>query len=179
MVRLFVAIDLPPEMREVLKSSQEELAKSRARLSVVSPENIHITLKFIGEVDEGMVPAIQERLASVTGRPFEVSVSGISADNRRRPRVVWCDVVDGGMCAALNEQIEQALEPLGIRKESRRFRPHATLARVKRFDPSLLDAIRPMESAGYGQFKVDGFSLKKSTLTPAGAIYEDVLVVNW
>lgn len=179
MVRLFVAIDLPPEMREVLKSSQEELAKSRARLSVVSPENIHITLKFIGEVEEGAVPAVQERLAGVTGRPFEVSVSGISADNRRRPRVVWCGIIDGGRCAVLNDQIEEALEPLGIRKESRTFRPHATLARVKRFDPSLLDAIRPMESAGYGNFLVNGFSLKKSTLTPAGAIYEDVMVVNW
>ena len=179
MVRLFVAIDLPPEMREVLKSSQEELAKSRARLSVVRPENIHITLKFIGEVDQDLVPAIQERLAGITGRPFEVSVSGISADNRRRPRVVWCDIIDGGRCASLNDQIEEALEPLGIRKESRTFRPHATLARVKRFDPSLLDAIRPMESAGYGNFLVNGFSLKKSTLTPAGAIYEDIMVVNW
>ena len=81
------------------------------------------------------------------------------------------------MC--IRDRIEEALEPLGIRKESRTFRPHATLARVKRFDSSLLDAIRPMESVGYGNFLVNGFSLKKSTLTPAGAIYEDVMVVNW
>jgi len=179
MVRLFVAIDLPQEVREVLRSSQQELRKSRARLSVVRPENIHITLKFIGEVEEDAVVAIKERLAGISGSPFEVSVSGIAADNRRRPRVVWCTIIDGGKCADLNEQIEEALLPLGIQKESRRFRPHATLARVKKFDPSLLDSIRPMESAEYGNFLVDGFTLKKSTLTPSGAIYEDMMAVNW
>ena len=179
MVRLFVAIDLPQQIREALSNSQQDLKKSRARLAVVSPENIHITLKFIGEVGQDAVEAIKRRLADVSGTPFEVSVSGISADNRRRPRVVWCTIKDGGRCALLNEEIEEALAPLGIEKESRRFRPHATLARVKKFDPSLLEAMRPMESADYGNFQVDGFSLKKSTLTPSGALYEDIMVVNW
>lgn len=179
MVRLFVAIDLPPGIREELSASQQELKKSRARLSVVSPGNIHITLKFIGEVEQDAVEAIKKSLARISDTPFEVSVSGISADNRRRPRVVWCTIDDGGRCGLLNEQIEEALVPLGIEKESRRFRPHATLARVKKFDPSLLDMMRHVESAEYGNFLVAGFSLKKSTLTPSGAIYEDVMVVNW
>ncbi|HUU75563.1 MAG TPA: RNA 2',3'-cyclic phosphodiesterase [Methanoregulaceae archaeon] len=179
MVRLFVAIDLPPEIREQIKDSQQELKKSRARLSLVNPEIIHITMKFIGEVEKDAVESIKKKLDNILDSPFEVQVTGISADNPRRPRVVWCTIDDQGRCAQLHERIEDALFPLGIKKEGRKFRPHATVARVKRFDSTLIESIRPLVSVPYGNFIINGFTLKKSTLTPTGPIYEDIMEVRW
>jgi 2'-5' RNA ligase len=158
MVRTFIAIDLAPEVTERMRGPQGTLAGCRARLSLVKPASIHITLKFLGEIDE-------RALAGVKGNPPS------------SPRVIWCEVRDGGGCRRLFELVEDALAPLGIPREKRAYTPHATLARVKRFDPSLIPPLKSLGAGEFGSCPVRSIRLKKSTLTPEGPIYEDLLEV--
>jgi 2'-5' RNA ligase len=177
MVRIFIAIDLAPEVRERMRGPQGALAGCRARLSVVAPPSIHITLKFLGEVDERTLGRVKEALSEIRFPPFEVSLSGVKGNPPPAPRVIWCEVRDGGGCRRLFELVEGALEPLGIPREKRAYTPHATLARVKRPDPSLMPVLKGLAAEEFGSCPVRSIKLKKSTLTPAGAIYEDLLEV--
>lgn len=177
MVRLFVAIDFPPEIRERLRKPQAIVKQSRARLSLVDPEIIHMTLKFIGEVSPERVELIASALRAIRTGPFELRISGIGSNNPRQPRVIWCTIEDGGRSAALHDQIEAALEPLGIPREDRPFRAHATIARVRQYDPSLTARLREIPPDDYGSWTVRAWQLKKSTLTPQGPVYETLLEV--
>jgi 2'-5' RNA ligase len=177
MVRTFIAIDLAPEVRERMKGPQERLAGCRARLTLVSPPAIHITLKFLGEVDEKTLARVREALSAIRFTPFEVSVGGLMGNPSSSPRVIWSGVRDEGDCKKVFDLVEEALAPLGIPREKRAYTPHATLARVKRFDPTLLPVLRELASEEFGSCPVRCIRLKKSTLTPSGPIYEDILEV--
>jgi 2'-5' RNA ligase len=177
MVRLFVAIDLPCDITERFRLPQYTLRKSRARLSLVDPSIIHLTLKFIGEVPEDQVGPIRAALSAVSVPAFDLKVGCISANNPRQPRVVWCGISDDGKTALLHDLIEHVLSPLGISPDNRPYRPHATIARVKRFDPSLISCIRDVPSEEYGTCTIRSWQLKKSTLTPQGPVYETILEV--
>ncbi|MCU0632362.1 MAG: RNA 2',3'-cyclic phosphodiesterase [Methanolinea sp.] len=174
MDRLFVAVELPAEVKGGLGGIQDSLRKSSARLTLVDPAIIHITLKFIGDTPESATGQIAEVLGKVEGVPFPLQVKGIGGNNSRQPRVIWAHVDDGGRCGLLHTQIEDLLAPLGIRREDRAFRPHATVARVKEFHPDLLECIRPFRDRDLGGGMVRGFTLKKSVLTPRGPLYQDV-----
>jgi 2'-5' RNA ligase len=91
--------------------------------------------------------------------------------------VLWCTITDGGKSAALHDLIEPALIPLGIPRDDRPFRPHATLARVKQYDPSLIAILQEIPRKDYGSFTVQAWQLKKSTLTPGGPLYDTILEV--
>jgi 2'-5' RNA ligase len=177
MVRLFVAIDLPCDITERFRIPQEILKASRARLSLVNPAIVHLTLKFIGEVPEDRVVPIQEALSGVAFPPFPIKVGCVSTDNPSRPRVVWCGISDDGRTALLHDLVENALAPFGIPRDTRRFRAHATIARVKSFDPSLIPALRQAGVEEFGSCTVTSWQLKKSTLTPQGPVYETLLEV--
>jgi 2'-5' RNA ligase len=177
MVRTFIAIDLAPEVRERMRGPQGRLAGCRARLTLVSPASIHITLKFLGEIDERALGRVKEALSGIRFEPFEIEVGGVRGNPPSSPRVVWSVVRDEGGCGRLFSLVEEALSPLGIPKEKRAYTPHATLARVKRFDPSLLPLLRDLAAEEFGSCPVRCIKLKKSTLSPSGPIYEDILEV--
>lgn len=177
MVRTFVAIDLAGDIREKARLSQEILAKSGGRLAIVDPANLHITLKFLGEVDPSMIEPIIDALRAVRADPFELTVGCAVCNPPQRPRVVWCDVTDNGESAALAREIDDLLAPLGFPREKRPFRPHVTLARVKEHHPSLSSQVACTPREPLGRFRVESIKLKKSTLTPRGSIYEDLAEV--
>jgi 2'-5' RNA ligase len=177
MVRTFIAIDLAPEVTERMRGPQGTLAGCRARLSLVKPASIHITLKFLGEIDERTLAGVKEALSAIRFTPFEISLAGVKGNPPSSPRVIWCEVRDGGGCRRLFELVEDALAPLGIPREKRAYTPHATLARVKRFDPSLIPPLKSLAAGEFGSCPVRSIRLKKSTLTPEGPIYEDLLEV--
>jgi 2'-5' RNA ligase len=179
MTRVFVAIDLPEEVRERIAATQKVLARSCARLTFVAPRNMHITLKFIGEVGDETLEAIRSALQGVSADPFEIAIRGVGANNLRRPRVVWSNIEDAGGTGGLHDAIEEALAPLGIEREERAYTPHITIARVRTFDPSLLDAIGKVAAAEFGSFRAEGYVLKKSILTKQGPLYEDLMEVVW
>jgi 2'-5' RNA ligase len=179
MTRVFIAIDLPDAIRERIAETQKALARSDARLTFVAPRNMHLTLKFIGEVDDGTLEAIRSALPGVTAVPFEIAIMGVGANNPRRPRVVWSNIEDAGKTGGLHDAIEGVLAPLGIEREERAYTPHITIARVRQFDPSLLGAIERVAGTEFGSFRADRYALKKSTLTKQGPLYEDIMEVAW
>jgi len=179
MVRTFVALGLSPEIQERLGAAQAALQACGARLTFVRPAIIHVTVKFLGEVGEKDIPRIGAALETVSVPPFPIEAARVTVDNPARPRTVWCTIRDAGGCLALFRKIEDVLEPLGFPRERRRFTPHATVARVRSPDPSLLAVLDSLKDATYGSCTVTGFLLKKSTLTPQGPIYEDLREVRW
>ncbi len=174
-----MAIDLSPEIREKMREVQEAIRQSRARLNLVDPSIIHITIKFLGEIEATKVGPVSEALRKIRDEPFDLAITGVSTNNTRNPRVVWGTVGDRGQCRHLFEQVETALAAIGFPREERGFTPHATIARVKEFDPSLMQSVRPYLSKTLGECHISGFSLKKSTLTPSGPVYENITEVTW
>jgi 2'-5' RNA ligase len=179
MVRAFVAFELSPEMRQQLGAAQAVLRKSSARLTFVDPAIIHITVKFLGEVDEKKIPELVAALKSVKAAPFPVTGGRIMVNNPRSPHTVWCAIEDSGKGLDVFAAVETALAPLGFSRESRGFTPHATLARVKEADPSLFRCLEELKGAPCGSCTIAGLKLKKSTLTPRGPVYADLAEVTW
>ena len=179
MARTFVALELSGEIRERLGEARQVLGRCSARLTFVDPAIIHITVKFLGEVDERRLVLVQEALRTIAFSPFTVTAGAVTVNNPKRPHTVWCSIDDGGNGARLLELVESALSPLGFPREERRFTAHATLARVKESDPSLFRALDQLKGKSYGSCTVSGMKLKESTLTPRGPIYEDLLEVTW
>ena len=179
MVRTFVAFELSAEIREQLAAAQNVLRGCSARLTFVDPALIHITVKFLGEVDEKKIPQVIAALRSVPFAPFPVTAGRVTVNNPRRPHTVWCVAEDGGTGGELFRLVEDALQPLGFLRETRPFTPHATIARVKYPDPSLFTQLNLLNGRTYGSCTVSGLKLKKSTLTSRGPVYEDLLEVRW
>jgi 2'-5' RNA ligase len=173
-VRSFVAVELPPSMREEIGLLNSSIATEGLRL--VRPDLMHITMKFLGDVPQEKVGAVAEALGRVKAAPFFVQVKGIGSFPGRSVRVVWLGLK--GDFRELYEGIERSLRPLGFVPDERGFSPHVTLGRVGRpsadMDKKLLARMASYTNADFGSFAVDRFYLKKSTLTRGGPIYEDL-----
>ena len=176
-LRLFIAADLPPD---VLEDINNALAPLRARPEVASarwtvPANQHITLKFLGWVDAGVVDEVADALASVasTHEPSTITLTGLGAfPSERRARVLWVGLDDrAGLLAALAGDLESALVPLGFEAEKRGFTPHLTLARFKP-PASIAGVLSEGPRVAPSQFDVDHLALYRSHLHPKGASYE-------
>jgi 2'-5' RNA ligase len=177
MVRAFVAIDLCDEVRAEIRELQDLLKKSSAKLSFVDPGIIHLTLKFLGEVDEPTIEKAIEALRVIRREPYLITVEGPVGSSRSKPRVIWCNIADQGECRELHARVDEALAPLGFEPENREYLAHATVARVKHFHPSLYRTLEAMPKGPLGTCIVKGIRLKKSTLTPRGPVYDDLLEV--
>ena len=183
-VRCFIAISLPDEVKAGLKALQAELESGRqTSVKWVDPYSIHLTLKFLGDVDAAKTAPITAAIEEATQEiaPFSLKVEGVGAfPNLKRVQVVWVGV--GGevdKLAHLQQRLESSLAGLGFAPENRRFTPHLTLARVR--DRASLD-----EREGLGEliagtkfeaahsFPVAAVSLMRSQLTREGAIYSRI-----
>jgi 2'-5' RNA ligase len=174
--RAFIAIDIDEAVRQKLVVAQQELAATGAQLKLVEPVNIHVTMKFLGEVPEEKIEAIAAALrkAVVNTQPFNIDVRGIGVfPNLRYVRVIWAGVTDGREAIiAIQQNIDRELGKLGFRPE-RDFVPHLTLARVKtaKRKEHLVALIRKMENVEFGITSAQAIELKQSTLTSKGPIY--------
>jgi 2'-5' RNA ligase len=180
-VRSFIAIELSAEVKKALRELQAQLkAASQAPIKWVDPENIHLTLKFLGNVAAGRIEEIAAAMTSaVQGTsPFKLEVKELGVfPNPRRVQIVWVGL--GGeveKLAALQKRIESAMARLGFAPENRRFTPHLTLARLRdRATPPererLGQIIAETEFGSAQSFTVDSVKLMKSQLTPEGPIY--------
>jgi len=180
-LRLFVAVDLPGQVREALGRLQGELRRhDLSRLRWVRPQGVHLTLEFLGETPAGRVAAITKALAGATGgrRSFSLALGAPGAfGNRRGPRVLWLDVIgDVEPLRELQAAVEEALAGVGFPPEQRKFSPHLTLARVPQPAPpgtaeriaQALQAVTPPQV----EFDVREVVLMRSILQPGGAVYE-------
>ena len=178
-MRCFISVDM--EDRLLLDSMigvQSRLERTGADLKFVGRENIHITLRFLGEVREGLVGGLQQLISGMGFEPFRVEFAGLGAfPSLRRPRVVWVGISDGvEELTEIFRQLEPELIGMGFRPESRGFSPHVTLARVRsgRNRQRLVDEVTAHADEAYGGFEVQHIRLKKSVLTPRGPIYSTV-----
>jgi RNA 2',3'-cyclic 3'-phosphodiesterase len=175
-MRVFIAVDLPNDIRRKLKELQRELRPLSNSARWVVPESIHITLKFLGEVPEKRIEEIDEALGGLTWKPFTVSVHGVGFfPGARSPRVFWAGM-EAPTMQGLTEELDARMERLGFDKEKRAFRPHITLARAKdtRIDSALVTASSKYAEQDFGSFSADRIFLFQSTLKPTGAVYNKV-----
>jgi RNA 2',3'-cyclic 3'-phosphodiesterase len=167
MLRLFVGIALPPETK--LHLSLIAVGVPGARW--VDPGNYHVTLRFVGEVDEGTAGDIDEALSHVRARRFDLALAGVGQFG---DRMLWAGIEKNPALLHLRDKVESALVRLGLEPETRRYAPHVTLARLKGASDTRLQAfIREHALFRAEAFAVDRFSLIASYLTKSGAIYED------
>lgn len=135
-MRLFTGLSLPPDASQQVTALIHRL-RPLASLSWTKPEKLHVTTKFIGEWPESRLPELKAALLTVrASEPVSIHLRGIGwMPNPLRPFSVHADVEPTPELAALNENLEAALEPLGIAREQRRFRPHVTIARIRKSEP--------------------------------------------
>jgi RNA 2',3'-cyclic 3'-phosphodiesterase len=177
-LRTFIAVDVGPEVRGRCVALQEKLARDAGGVKWVEPENLHVTLLFLGEVVDREVPALCRAVAQVAGRHegFGVAVEGVGCfPNPRRPRVVWAGVGTGAAeLVALHDALEPPLLELGCyRREERQYTPHLTLGRLKR-DPDpepFAAAIARQARWRGGEAAVTELLVLSSELTPKGPEY--------
>ncbi|MFZ0702454.1 MAG: RNA 2',3'-cyclic phosphodiesterase [Candidatus Acidiferrales bacterium] len=174
-MRLFVALDVPEETRRALRSAVEGFRTVCRGARWVRPEGIHVTLKFIGHVEDTGVADIQEALSGVRGeKTFDMALRQFGFfPNEKRPRVFYVGIEAGKELGALAGEIETQLEPLGIAKETRAFQPHLTLARFKSNEglPELREKIASLPSQDFGGGAAAEFHLFQSVLQSGGAVY--------
>ena len=172
-MRLFIAIELPNEVRKKLADVQRAL-RPLADAKWVDPESIHITLKFLGEVPEKQLDDINEAMTGLSWKPFTITVRGVGFfPGNRSPRVFWAGL-EAPTMQGLAEQLDSKMDQLGFEKEKRAFRPHITLARARdtRLDSTLVSGASQYEEHDFGSFVADRVFIIKSTLTPTGSVYE-------
>lgn len=178
-MRAFVALELPSEqvLREIV-ALQQELAKCGADIKLVDRQNLHFTVKFLGEISEDQARESGRRLEGLGLAGGEVTVIGVGAfPGLKRPNVVWAGVAPGdtALITHIAEVAIGALEGIG-EKDQRGFQPHLTLARVRsgRNREALSSFIRQNSDRTFGTVRLSEIKLKSSLLTPKGPIYSDI-----
>jgi RNA 2',3'-cyclic 3'-phosphodiesterase len=173
-MRLFTAIDLPEEPQLRLERLLSAL-RPEALIKWSPLDNLHITIKFIGEWPEERLDEIDRALAGLGPRePFEIVLRGLGwYPNERLPRVLWAGVHAGPGLAKLARDIDGALAAAGVAKEERAFAPHLTLARIKSPIPlgELRERVKQLQPADLGEFSVRGYSLFRSDPGSNSSIY--------
>jgi 2'-5' RNA ligase len=173
-MRAFVAIDLPDPVKSALESLQEVMPLGRP----TDPEQMHLTLHFLGEQPDELIEAAHQALEDLSFPAFEMQLAGLGTFGNREPSVLWAGVKDATQVKALHDRIRPALHGAGLPLEHRRFRPHVTIARFDRSGLAeherLAKFLSRWESFPCPSFTVEAFGLWRSTLRPKGAIHEEL-----
>jgi RNA 2',3'-cyclic 3'-phosphodiesterase len=178
-LRTFIAVAASREVRSRARQLMDQLSGTAAKVRWVEPENLHFSLKFLGDVDLLEVPTVCEAVTRAVAAlpPFEIVARGAGAfPDVDRPRTIWLGVADGSeQMVELNAEVERELAPLGFRREARRFRPHLTIGRVRDGRPGLSELGRLLrQQADFvgGVVSVDEVIVFSSQLDRDGPIYE-------
>ena len=177
MIRSFLAIELPKPILKKIEEVQADLKSTHTDVRWVSPEKIHLTLKFFGNIEESRIDLILQSIDEPIRNtlPFSLKVIGVGAfPNLKNPRVIWMGLVDGReVLVSLQKQIETQLEKVGFQPEDRPFHPHLTLGRMRSSQgkEELVKRMEKYKEEEFGDFQVERLVLFKSDLRPTGPIY--------
>nr|WP_238480885.1 RNA 2',3'-cyclic phosphodiesterase [Desulforadius tongensis] len=179
-MRLFVAINLPAEMKVKLQQIQRRIAQCQCDVKWVKPENYHLTVKFLGDTEDNKIQKIDSVLADTAKdtAAFKLSFTGLGAFYQMGiPKVLWIGVQgDVDKLRELNQRVEEAAAGLGFPPEKRNFSPHLTLGRVKskRKYRELIEIISALnnEDINLGTVEVESMELMQSTLKREGPVYK-------
>ena len=168
-MRLFVALPLPAGVVAALARIQQGVPGARW----VPPENMHLSLRFIGEVDGGVFEDLVEALAEVTVPPFDLEVAGAGHfETKRLPTMLWAGIRPSAELTQLQGKVERACRRAGLAPETRKFAPHITLARLGNIDVGRVSALLQRYSLFVaGRVPVEGFNLYSSHLGKRQPIY--------
>ena len=174
-MRLFIAIEIPEDIRARIASLLKEFRAISPHGKWVRPENLHLTLKFMGETDPAKLVEVQSALASIcSAQPITIEFRGLGFfPNARRPRVFWLGIQSSAALADTVAAIDRAVHKLGFPLEERPFTPHLTLARFTESSlaASLQSAITEKAAVSLGAFTATEFHLIESKLKSSGAEY--------
>jgi RNA 2',3'-cyclic 3'-phosphodiesterase len=186
-MRTFIAIELPQDIKDAISRLQSKLKATGADVKWVSPSNIHLTLKFLGEIDEktrdATIEVMQEIASDIS--TFSIKLGSIGAfPGIRSPRVIWIGLSQGhDQVKTIAQMLENELEACGLAKENREFSSHITIGRIRSLKnkDALAAGISKLGgpvTENPGEFLAGKITLFKSTLTPQGPIYEKLQETN-
>lgn len=175
-MRAFIAVDLPQEVKNKIEEIQNQLKFLGVSAKWVKPANVHITLKFLGYINEGQIKALKEIISQISLQfnAFRLKLDKVgSFPNLRRPRVLFVKAVPEENLKKISQQLEEELEKEGFKKEGR-FKSHITLARFRKpkVMPGLEEKVSKIKMDK--ELPIDKISLFKSTLRPQGPVYEEI-----
>ena len=175
-MRLFIAIEIPEEIKEHIADIQERIIGNENKIKLVNKNQIHLTLKFLGEVQPDKIETIKDSLKKISFKPFSIYLDKIGVfPNENYIRVVWVGLKPEELILELQKNIDEKLKNLF--KKEKIFKSHLTLARVK-FIENKKEFVEKLKNIKIENIKIDinNFKLVKSALTPKGPIYEDLEV---
>jgi len=176
-IRTFVCIEIEDELRMKMSQVSAKLSAAGAEVKWVAEKNLHLTLKFLGGVDETVIPEVSAAVGEVAGRvePFDVTLASVGAfPEGGSPRVVWCGLQEPtGRLEKLYYALNKALRPYAEKEEHRKFSPHITLGRARspRRREELKQLVKDNRDTEIGPQSVDTITVMMSELTPKGPIY--------
>jgi 2'-5' RNA ligase len=175
-IRAFIAIDIEDEKVKInLEEFQKRIVESGVDVKLVEPDNIHLTLRFLGDIEQNNIQKIVDSLRNVNLSPFDIQFRGVGAfPSLSHMNVIWVGIGAGREeLVRISESLEAGLQRIGIPKDKKGFSPHITIARLKsgRNKQSLARLLGEQSDAEFGMMRVDSIRLKRSVLTPQGPIY--------
>ncbi len=175
--RAFISVEIEPS--DALSGLLADLRRTGADLKVVKPDLLHVTLKFLGDVDEALTGEISEdiRQAAESRNSFSIGLKGMGAfPSMSNIRVVWVGIEDQGKLAEIAADVESSMADLGFERDRRGFKAHLTVARTRSpmGMPSVQGLIRENAVRDFGEYRVDRLLLMKSVLSPSGPTYSVV-----
>ncbi|MEE1335169.1 RNA 2',3'-cyclic phosphodiesterase [Methanobrevibacter sp.] len=179
-IRAFLAIDLDDDLKPKINKIIREFKKTDARIKYVELTNLHLTLKFFGDIDTEGLSLLEDAISNVLSEfeSFNVKIKGCGAfPNSNRINVIWVGIDDDSIIRDMHDRLDKEFVRLGFDKD-RKFSTHLTIGRMKsaKNKNKVKSTIEEFEDVEIGEMEVTQISLKKSTLTPAGPIYEDLKI---
>lgn len=178
-MRCFVGVDLPDSIKEEIYNKLRELQKKYTDFKWVPRENLHITLKFLGEIEEKLGAELRKNLQLISKeiKPFKLKIHGFGGfPSLRSPRVLWIGVEDKeDQLKKIHLRIEEISRKFGIKGENRDFSPHLTVARIKTFIDLRGENFPKIEK----EFWVSSFTFFESILKPEGAMYKVIEIYSF
>ena len=182
-MRCFIAIDIPGAIRATFNDIIRKIGADSRGVKWVQAQNIHLTLKFMGDISDDLVPMIKKRLLLLgsTHRPFTVDIRSAGVfPNFRNPNVLWIGIEASERLKSLFMEIDAALSEIGFKREGRAFSPHLTIGRVKdrrAIDP-VVKELATYKDTFFGTIEVREILLMESVLKPSGAEYSEVAAIR-
>jgi len=175
-IRCFIAVNLPVELKMAIGNVIAPLKKSGADVKWVNVENIHLTLKFLGNTDESLIPDITETLSKKLShyKAFYITIAGVGCfPSEKRPKVIWIGMEDSAVLRNIWNDVDTTLSGFGFLPEGRSYSPHLTVGRVRSMKKvnELMNLFVDFRNSDFGRIEVSAIHIMKSELKPAGAEY--------
>ena len=179
-IRAFLAIDLDDDLKPKINKIIKEFKQIDTKIKYVELTNLHSTLKFFGDIDTNGLKLLEDAIANVVSEfePFKINISGCgSFPNNNHIKVIWVGIEDDSLLKDLHDKLDKEFARIGFDKD-RKFSTHLTIGRMKsaKNKDKVKSTIEEFSNFEIGEMEVSQISLKKSTLTPRGPIYEDISI---